>query len=61
MSGWDSESVDAEGSLDVRWGISQDLYLNATLNPDFSQVEADSAQLDINNTFSSSQSDELSS
>ncbi|MFB0989175.1 MAG: sugar-binding protein [Gammaproteobacteria bacterium] len=52
MSGWDSESVDAEGSLDVRWGISQDLYLNATLNPDFSQVEADSAQLDINNTFS---------
>ena len=52
MAGWDSESPDAEGSLDVRWGISQDLYLNATLNPDFSQVEADSAQLDINNTFS---------
>ena len=52
MGGWVSESVDAEGSLDVRWGISQDLYLNATLNPDFSQVEADSAQLDINNTFS---------
>ena len=52
MAGWDSESIDPEGSLDVRWGISQDLYLNATLNPDFSQVEADSAQLDINNTFS---------
>ena len=52
MGGWDSESIDAQGSLDVRWGISQDLYLNATLNPDFSQVEADSAQLDINNTFS---------
>ena len=52
MGGWDSESIDPEGSLDVRWGISQDLYLNATLNPDFSQVEADSAQLDINNTFS---------
>tara|TARA_B110000037_G_scaffold80759_1_gene96263 strand:- start:4356 stop:6605 length:2250 start_codon:yes stop_codon:yes gene_type:complete len=52
MGGWNSESIDAEGSLDVRWGISQDLYLNATLNPDFSQVEADSAQLDINNTFS---------
>ena len=50
--GWDRESIDPEASLDVRWGISQDLYLNATLNPDFSQVEADSAQLDINNTFS---------
>ncbi|MBL4728362.1 MAG: carbohydrate binding family 9 domain-containing protein [Gammaproteobacteria bacterium] len=52
LGNWDSESIDSEASLDVRWGISQDLYLNATLNPDFSQVEADSAQLDINNTFS---------
>ncbi|MEX0963180.1 MAG: DUF5916 domain-containing protein [Pseudohongiellaceae bacterium] len=49
---WESEAIDPEASLDVRWGISQDIYLNATLNPDFSQVEADSAQLDINNTFS---------
>lgn len=52
QGGWNSERIDPEASLDVRWGISQDLYLNATLNPDFSQVEADSAQLDINNTFS---------
>jgi len=52
LGNWDRDSIDPEASLDVRWGISQDLYLNATLNPDFSQVEADSAQLDINNTFS---------
>ena len=52
LGNWDRESIDPEASLDVRWGITQDLYLNATLNPDFSQVEADSAQLDINNTFS---------
>lgn len=52
LGDWDSEPIDPEASLDVRWGITQDLYLNATLNPDFSQVEADSAQLDINNTFS---------
>ena len=52
VGSWDRESIDPEASLDVRWGIAQDLYLNATLNPDFSQVEADSAQLDINNTFS---------
>ena len=51
-AGWDRDGVDPEGSLDVRWGISQNLYLNATINPDFSQVEADSPQLDINNTFS---------
>jgi hypothetical protein len=49
---WQSEDIDPDGGVDVRWGINQDLYLNATLNPDFSQVEADSAQLDINNTFS---------
>lgn len=49
---WDGDGIDPEGSLDVRWGITQDLYLNATVNPDFSQVEADSAQLNINNTFS---------
>ena len=48
----DRESLNPEGSLDIRWGISQNTYLNATFNPDFSQVEADSAQLDINNTFS---------
>ncbi len=49
---WISESVNPDAGIDVRWGITQDVYLNATLNPDFSQVEADAAQLDINNTFS---------
>lgn len=37
--------------LDTRWGITTDLTLNLTLNPDFSQVEADAAQLDVNNRF----------
>lgn len=49
---WENGSFDVEGGLDLRWGITQDMVLNATINPDFSQVEADSAQLDINNTFS---------
>ncbi|KPJ60819.1 MAG: hypothetical protein AMJ46_04995 [Latescibacteria bacterium DG_63] len=34
--------------LTVRWGLTANLTLNATVNPDFSQVEADAAQLDIN-------------
>jgi len=38
--------------MDIRWGINQNFILNATINPDFSQVEADAAQLDVNNTFS---------
>ena len=49
---WDKSGVDNEVGLDFRWGITQDIYLNATLNPDFSQVEADAPQLDINNPFS---------
>ncbi|MEQ8955243.1 MAG: DUF5916 domain-containing protein [Gammaproteobacteria bacterium] len=49
---WQGGDFDFEPSLDVRWGITQDMYFNGTLNPDFSQVEADSPQLDINNTFS---------
>lgn len=52
LDAWSDTDADAEAGVDVRWGINQDTVLNATLNPDFSQVEADAAQLDINNTFS---------
>jgi hypothetical protein len=38
-------------SVDVKWGITPEISLQATLNPDFSQVEADVAQLSINDTF----------
>lgn len=40
-----------EASLDIRWGITPDWLLNATINPDFSTVETDNAQLNINNNF----------
>jgi hypothetical protein len=36
---------------DVRWGIRQNLGLNATINPDFSQVEADVGQVLLNERF----------
>lgn len=52
VDSWSDTDANAEAGVDVRWGINQDMVLNATLNPDFSQVEADAAQLDINNTFS---------
>lgn len=48
---WDSVSA-SELGLDVTWGISPQMSLQATLNPDFSQVEADVAQVSVNNTFS---------
>jgi hypothetical protein len=37
--------------VDVSWGITPDLTANLALNPDFSQVEADVAQLEVNNNF----------
>jgi len=49
---WDTGDTDVEPGLDIRWGITQDMVLNVTVNPDFSQVEADSGQLDVNNTYS---------
>lgn len=45
------DSNNTEASLDLRWGITPDWLLNATINPDFSTVESDNAQLNINNNF----------
>jgi Domain of unknown function (DUF5916) len=36
---------------DVKWGIRQSLTLNGTINPDFSQVEADVGQVLLNERF----------
>ena len=35
----------------ARWGVTPNAKLSFTANPDFSQVEADAAQMDINNRF----------
>ena len=45
---WQEGDVNKDIGLNLRWGINQNLLLNATINPDFSQVEADDAQLAIN-------------
>ena len=47
---WDNET-DVEPGVDLRWAITPSTLLNATINPDFSQVEADAGQLDVNTTF----------
>ncbi|WP_125719212.1 carbohydrate binding family 9 domain-containing protein [Pseudoalteromonas rubra] len=48
---WENDT-NYEPGLDVKWAITPDTTLNATLNPDFSQVEADNGQLSVNNSFS---------
>jgi hypothetical protein len=37
--------------LTAKWGITPNMTLSGTINPDFSQVEADAAQLSVNNQF----------
>lgn len=43
--------VEADPGLSARWGITPGLSLNAALNPDFYQVEADAQQLAVNTRF----------
>lgn len=40
-----------EAGVSLRWGITPSLTLNATYNPDFSQVESDALQLSTNQRF----------
>ena len=50
-SGFDHGRLSAEPSLDVKYGITSDVTADVSVNPDFSQIEADAAQIDVNSTF----------
>lgn len=43
--------TDLEAGVTGRWGMTPNLTLSGTLNPDFSQVEADARQLEVNEQF----------
>jgi hypothetical protein len=45
---WQRDSRKSDFSLTGKLGITSDLTLDATYNPDFSQVESDAEQLDVN-------------
>ncbi len=40
-----------EAGLNFKWGITSDVTLDSTYNPDFSQVEADMPQIDVNQRY----------
>lgn len=48
---WRSGETSIEPGLDVSWAPSPDATVNLTLNPDFSQVETDQLQLNLNDSF----------
>jgi hypothetical protein len=43
--------VDPQLGVNLRWGITQNLSMTGTANPDFSQVEADVGQVTVNQRF----------
>ncbi len=50
-SGFDNEKADGELSLGGKYSVSSDVTIEAYYNPDFSQIEADAAQIDVNTTI----------
>jgi hypothetical protein len=40
-----------QGGLSAKWGITPNVTFSGTINPDFYQIEADAAQLDVNTRF----------
>jgi hypothetical protein len=46
------QKQEGELSLTAKYGITSDLILDGTINPDFSQVESDAGQVDVNLRFS---------
>jgi hypothetical protein len=49
LTGTNEDAFDA--GISARWAFTPGTSLQATINPDFSQVEADAAQLDVNTRF----------
>ena len=45
------EETQPEGALNVKYGVTPNLTADFTYNPDFSQIESDSPQIEINQRF----------
>ncbi len=50
-SGFVDGDPDAEVSLNARYGLSSNASAELSVNPDFSQVESDATQIDVNSPF----------
>jgi hypothetical protein len=46
-----NHQVGTDGGVDLKWNPTADMAVDATLNPDFSQVEADSVVISTNERF----------
>ena len=51
QDGLQRDGVDGEVGLNLTYGLTSNLILDGTINPDFSQVEADAGQIAVNERF----------
>lgn len=49
--GFENDSVDPDAGVNVKYGITSDLTADLTVNPDFSQIESDRPQIEVNRRF----------
>jgi len=48
---WGAADAEADIGISAKYGITSTITLDATLNPDFSQVESDAFQVEVNQRF----------
>lgn len=48
---FENDRLTADAGLTAKFALSSDLTIDATFNPDFSQVESDAFQIDVNTKF----------
>ncbi len=51
LPGFVNQSTDPDAGLNVKYGITSDLTADFTVNPDFSQIESDRPQIEVNQRF----------
>lgn len=51
VSAYQTEKAEGDFGLNLTYGLTSNLTLDATYNPDFSQIEADAGQISVNERF----------
>lgn len=49
--GFVNQDTDPDAGLNVKYGVTPNITLDATINPDFSQIESDLPQIEVNQRF----------
>ncbi|MCY4601505.1 MAG: DUF5916 domain-containing protein [Acidobacteria bacterium] len=49
--GFADRDIEPEGGMNIKYGVTSDLTADVTFNPDFSQIESDQPQIEVNQRF----------